>query len=95
MKKASKKKVSKKKAGLRRTMPANLSREIDRRFDFVSDLVPEKTEACIRVRRAAKQMAKNIVWDTPVCREQSLALTKLEEALHFAIAAIVRPQGDQ
>ena len=94
MKKVSRKKVTKKKV-VRYRMPAHQIDEINRRFDFVHDLVPEQTEACITVRKAAKQLAKTITRNTPVCREQSLAITKLEEALHFAIAAIVRPRGDQ
>lgn len=93
MKKVVKKKVVKK-AAVRRRVPADLSREIDRRFDFVKDLGYEQTEACIRVRAMAKQLARTIGRDTPRGREQSLAITKLEEALHFAIAAIVRPNGD-
>lgn len=92
MRKAVKKAV--KKATIRRRVPADLSREIDRRFDFVSDLVPEQTEACIRVRKMTKQLARTIGRDTPHGREQALAITRLEEALHFAIAAIVRPNGD-
>ena len=94
MKKVSRKKVAKKKA-VRYRMSAHQIDEINRRFDFVSDLVPEQTEACIQVRKITKQLAKTVTRNTPVSREQSLAITKLEEALHFAIAAIVRPRGDQ
>ncbi len=92
MKKVSRKKVAKKKV-VRYRMPTHQIDEINRRFDFVNDLVPEQTEACITVRKTTKQLAKTITRNTPVCREQSLAITKLEEALHFAIAAIVRPRG--
>ena len=91
-KKATRKKVAKKRAF--RRVPTELSREIDRRFDFVNDLGVEQTQACIRLRAMTKKLAKAIARDTPVCREQSLAITKLEEALHFTIAAIVRPRGD-
>ena len=93
MKKAFKKKVAKKKVA-RIRLSSDVYREIDRRFDFVDDLVPTQTENCIKVRSMTKQLAKTISRLTPICREQSLAITKLEEALHFAIAAIVRPKGD-
>ncbi len=93
MRKVVKKKVAKKKV-VRYRMPAHQINEINRRFDFVNDLVPEQTKACITVRKATKQLAKTITRNTPICREQSLAITKLEEALHFTIAAIVRPRGD-
>ena len=103
MKKAVRKKTAKKKAvrkkafgikAMRLTVPKDLSEEIDRRFDFVSDIVPWQTEACVKIRSLTKKLAREVARNTPICREQSLAITKLEEALHFAIAAIVRPRGD-
>ena len=42
------------------------------------------------LRDAARQLALLIVESTPGSREQSLALTKLEEAVFFANAAIAR-----
>lgn len=42
------------------------------------------------IRDAAKALAVLIVTETPVSREQSLALTKLEEAVMWANAAIAR-----
>lgn len=42
------------------------------------------------LRDAAKQLAVTISEMTPESREQSLALTKLEEAVMFANAAIAR-----
>lgn len=78
----------------RRTVPPEIAKEIDRRFDFVAGIGADKTESCIEVRAATKRLAQLIGRATPINREQSLAITKLEEALHFAIASIVRPQGD-
>lgn len=42
------------------------------------------------LRNEAKALAFNIVSLTPPSREQSLALTKLEEAIFYANAAIAR-----
>lgn len=45
------------------------------------------------LRLAAKNMAFVIANNTPESREQSLALTKLEEAVMFANAAIARNES--
>lgn len=42
------------------------------------------------LRNVAKSLAKDIVESTPPSREQSLALTHLEEAIFYANAAIAR-----
>lgn len=42
------------------------------------------------LRRMGRELARNIVGNTPASREQSLALTKLEEAIFWANAAIAR-----
>jgi hypothetical protein len=42
------------------------------------------------IRNEAKELAMLIVEETPVSREQSLALTKLEEVVFWANAAIAR-----
>jgi hypothetical protein len=44
----------------------------------------------VALREAAKALAFSIAESTPPSREQSLALTKLEEAIFFANAAIAR-----
>lgn len=44
------------------------------------------------LRVPAKTFAHAIVNLTPICREQSLALTAAEEALMWAVAAIARHQ---
>ena len=43
-----------------------------------------------RLRDHAKELAYHIVEDTPTSREQSLALTHLEDAVFWANAAIAR-----
>ena len=48
---------------------------------------PEKYQC---IRSEAHDLAKTIVTVTPPCREQSLALTKLEEAVFWANASIAR-----
>lgn len=42
------------------------------------------------LRDAGKRLAEAVVIRTPVCREQSLALTKIEEAIFWANAAVSR-----
>jgi hypothetical protein len=42
------------------------------------------------IRAGARQLAEFIVENTPISREQSLALTSLEEAVFYANAAIAR-----
>ena len=42
------------------------------------------------IRNRARELAQVIAQSTPESREQSLALTKLEEAVMFANAAIAR-----
>lgn len=48
---------------------------------------PERYEA---LRSAAKDLARMIVESTPPSREQSLALTHLEEAIFWSNASIAR-----
>jgi hypothetical protein len=45
------------------------------------------------IRATAKDLAFLIDDVCPVCREQSLAITKLEECVMWAIAAIAREEG--
>ncbi len=42
------------------------------------------------VRHACLTAAQGVLYDTPPGREQSLAITKLEEAMRWANAAIAR-----
>lgn len=50
----------------------------------------DQPERYIILRNSAKELAYEIVHYTPHSREQSLALTKLEEAIFWANAAIAR-----
>ena len=49
-----------------------------------------QTERYEVLRTSARHLAEQIVYYTPVSREQSLAITKLEEAVMHANAAIAR-----
>jgi len=46
------------------------------------------------IREQAKNLAQQILRSTPASREQSLALTKIEEAVMFANAAIARREKE-
>ena len=64
--------------------------DLKNRFDYHK---PPNDEVALRhetVREACYKAARAIVIDTPASREQSLALTKLEEAMMWANAAIAR-----
>lgn len=59
-------------------------------------LHPPTSEAVIAsmdcLRNEAKSFAAQIVDICPITREQSIALTKIEEALFYAIASLARNQ---
>lgn len=66
--------------------------ELDNRFDYhqpSSNGVADNHEA---IRDIIGATARQVIEFTPSCREQSLALTKLEEAMFWANAAIARNQ---
>jgi len=50
--------------------------------------VGNQQERYVRLRDMAKQLAIQIINDTPSSREQSTAITKLEEAIMWANKAI-------
>ena len=54
----------------------------------------DQTHRYYSLREAAKSLAQDILDLTPPSREQSLALTKLEEAVMWANAAIARNEPD-
>jgi hypothetical protein len=53
---------------------------------------PARYEA---LRRAAKELARMIVTSTPPSREQSLALTNLEQSIFWANASIARHEKEE
>lgn len=63
--------------------------EIDRRFTYFAPKSgqPEKYED---IRRAAREFAHLLNEYCPDCREKSLTITKLEEAVMWANASIAR-----
>jgi hypothetical protein len=64
-------------------------REIDLRFTYHPP-VGDQADRYQTIRNAAKRMAMTIRKQTPESREQSLAITHLEEAVFWANAAIAR-----
>jgi hypothetical protein len=65
--------------------------ELARRFDYHPPDTEEKKERHQHVRNACLVAAEEVVMVTgPPSREQSLAVTKLEEAMYWANAAIAR-----
>lgn len=70
--------------------------DIDNRFVYHAPIGDQPTRYA-DIRAELKKTAEFIIARTPKSREQSLVLTKLEEAMFFANAAIARnekaPQG--
>ena len=62
----------------------SIQQEIDRRFRY-HEGTDDQCEDCIKVRASVQAAI------APDCRERELAITHLEQALSWAIAAIVRP----
>jgi len=63
--------------------------ELERRFNYHTP-VHDQPERYVRIREIAKQLAYTIRDLTPPSREQSLALTELEQAVFWANASIAR-----
>lgn len=63
--------------------------DLDKRFNYHA---PDEDKASCHqaVREAARRMAVSVLQATPKGREQSLALTKIEEAMFWANAAVAR-----
>jgi hypothetical protein len=65
--------------------------DLERRFNYHPPNTEEKVDRHQRVRAACLKAAGEVVDATgPQSREQSLAITKLEEAMYWANAAIAR-----
>ena len=63
------------------------------RFDFFPARTKDDREHHGKVRMACKEAADQILSLTPPGREQSLAITKLEEVMFWSNAAIARDSG--
>jgi hypothetical protein len=63
--------------------------ELDIRFTYHAPK-PDQPEKYTQIRAAAMALAKLISQHCPTCREESLAITALEEAVMWANAAIAR-----
>jgi len=63
--------------------------EIERRFTYHAPKGDQQQRYEV-LRAQTKELAEQIVLSTPASREQSLALTSLEQAVMWANAAIAR-----
>ena len=66
---------------------------LDNRFTHHGDPSDAQVAYYSVVREKLATLAKFVCDHTPACREQSLALTALEEAMFYAIAACARNRG--
>jgi len=65
-------------------------RDLDNRFDFHPATTEEKRNEHSSVRMTIKDVADFLNYRLPEGREKSLAITKLEEVMFWANAAIAR-----
>lgn len=65
------------------------SEELERRFTYHPPAAGQP-QIYEMIREKARELASFIVWNTPESREQSLAITAIEEAVFWANAAIAR-----
>jgi hypothetical protein len=66
--------------------------ELNNRFDYHPPRTNEVAAAHEEIREASRHFAETLLQLTYSSREQSLALTKIEEAMFWANAAIARNQ---
>lgn len=69
--------------------PRTIQEDIDNRFTYHAPH-PGQSEKYIQIRGLAKSLAYLIASLTPESREQSLAITHVEESVFWANAAIAR-----
>lgn len=67
-----------------------MNEDLSNRFKYHPAKSEQVKSLHTEVRNASALFASLIITLTPVCREQSLALTKIEEAMMWATAAIAR-----
>jgi len=66
--------------------------DLENRFTYHAPPGPLEIHAYEEIRAAGKEFARLIVSDCPESREQSLAVTHIEEAVFWANAAIARSE---
>ena len=71
------------------TMSPQMIGQIDNNFTYHSPIT-DQPERYVHLRNLAKTLAIEICSQTPFSREQSLAITNLEQAIFWANAAIAR-----
>lgn len=69
--------------------PRTIQEDVDHRFTYHPPM-PFQTEKYIQIRNLAKSLAYLVANLAPESREQSLAITHIEEAVFWANAAIAR-----
>ena len=69
--------------------------EFIRRFGYHPPIEVGATERIEAVRGICEQAAREISELMPANREHALAMTKLEEAMFWAVAGVVRPHPPQ
>lgn len=67
-----------------------LTDDIDNRFRFHAATTEEKRDAHTSVRQACRRLADYLNDRLPEGREKALSVTKLEEAMFWANAALAR-----
>lgn len=72
----------------------NTSQDVENRFAFHPGTTAEKRGDHTSIRNACKELGHQFDRDLPPSREKALALTKLEEAMFWANAAIARQKKD-
>jgi hypothetical protein len=64
--------------------------DIENRFNFHAATTDEKRDAHTSVRQGARRLADDLNEQLPEGREKALAITKLEEVMFWANAALAR-----
>lgn len=73
--------------------PLAVQERIDNDYSYHAPR-PGQIERYQQIRASAKAFAELVVQETPYSREQSLALTHIEQAVMFANAAIARHEKE-